>query len=245
MYTRPPPTPAAAAGEKGKELVAEALEEHDVVKRLIEELQTVEPEGEQYDAKCKVLSENVEHHAQEEEDEMFPVAREVLGENIGRLGREMKQRKRTSRRRRHRVNQLLAVGTRRDQMKAFVFGTIVGGLAVWRWREDIARYLDQGREELSKPLIRLGSKPIRSSTWPSRPLIPRHERTPAHKAQAQQAVLRPLKGGWRRSGATGQAVTLDGGQSGPSPRTATTMYRDMDMTYWLEKAEAEAADLGR
>jgi hemerythrin superfamily protein len=87
------PAVRAAAGEKGKELVAEALEEHDVVKRLIEELQTAEPEAEQYDAKFKVLSENVEHHAQEEEDEMFPVAREVLGENVGRLGREMKQRK--------------------------------------------------------------------------------------------------------------------------------------------------------
>ena len=83
----------AAAGEKGRELVAKAFEEHDIVKRLIEELQTADPDAEQFDAKFKVLSENVEHHAQEEEDEMFPVAREVLGENVGRLGREMKQRK--------------------------------------------------------------------------------------------------------------------------------------------------------
>jgi iron-sulfur cluster repair protein YtfE (RIC family) len=87
------PAVRAAAGEKGRELVAEAFEEHDIVKRLIEELLTAEPDAEQFDAKFKVLSESVEHHAQEEEDEMFPVAREVLGENVGRLGREMKQRK--------------------------------------------------------------------------------------------------------------------------------------------------------
>jgi hypothetical protein len=37
-------------------------------------------------------------------------------------------------------------------MKAFVVGTIVGGLAVWRWREDIARYLDQGREGVVEAL---------------------------------------------------------------------------------------------
>ena len=37
-------------------------------------------------------------------------------------------------------------------MKAFVFGTIAGGLAVWRWREDIERYVRQGRERVVEVL---------------------------------------------------------------------------------------------
>jgi Hemerythrin HHE cation binding domain len=57
----------------GQELVAEAIEEHQTVKRLIQELRTLEPEVEEYDANFKVLSENVEHHAKEEEDEIFRV----------------------------------------------------------------------------------------------------------------------------------------------------------------------------
>jgi hypothetical protein len=37
-------------------------------------------------------------------------------------------------------------------VKAFVLGIVVGGLAVWRWREDIERYLDQGREGVVEAL---------------------------------------------------------------------------------------------
>ena len=37
-------------------------------------------------------------------------------------------------------------------MKAFLLGTAIGGLAVWRWRNDIARFFDQGREGAVKAL---------------------------------------------------------------------------------------------
>src|SRR4051794_11331263 len=55
-----------------EELVAEGLQEHHVAKQLIEESQSIQPGGEEWTAKMTVLIENVEHHAEEEEGEMFP-----------------------------------------------------------------------------------------------------------------------------------------------------------------------------
>ena len=87
------PAVQAEADDEDKKLVAEAIEEHRIVKTLIEELKELEPTDEQYDAKMKVLTENVEHHAEEEEDEMFPVAEDLLGERLETIGMQMQQRK--------------------------------------------------------------------------------------------------------------------------------------------------------
>jgi len=57
---------------QAREMVGEALEEHHVVKILLEELSSMRPGDDQYDSKMKVLSENVLHHAEEEEEDMFP-----------------------------------------------------------------------------------------------------------------------------------------------------------------------------
>ncbi|MGH9903532.1 MAG: hemerythrin domain-containing protein [Pyrinomonadaceae bacterium] len=56
----------------------EGFEEHAVIKTLLQELATTPVESEQWTAKLKVLKENVEHHVEEEEGEMFPKAKEVL-----------------------------------------------------------------------------------------------------------------------------------------------------------------------
>jgi hemerythrin superfamily protein len=58
--------------------VMEAIEEHAVAKRLIKELEGLEPTDERYKAKLSVLMEAVKHHADEEEKEMFPMAREIF-----------------------------------------------------------------------------------------------------------------------------------------------------------------------
>jgi hemerythrin superfamily protein len=79
--------------QDGKDLVAEAVEEHHVVTTLMDELKGLDPADERYDAKFKVLMENVAHHIEEEEDEMFPEAEEVLGERLERLGQQMQERK--------------------------------------------------------------------------------------------------------------------------------------------------------
>lgn len=65
--------------EEIAETVAEGFEEHKVVKRLISECQAVETGGEEWIAKMTVIVESVEHHAGEEEEEMFPKVRTALG----------------------------------------------------------------------------------------------------------------------------------------------------------------------
>lgn len=63
------------AGEDNEELVDEATVEHASARDLIAQLQEMDPEDELYDAKVKVLSEQIAHHVEEEEKEMFPKAR--------------------------------------------------------------------------------------------------------------------------------------------------------------------------
>jgi hemerythrin-like domain-containing protein len=79
--------------QDGKDLVAEAVEEHHVVTTLMDELKGLDPTDERYDAKFKVLMENVEHHIEEEEGEMFPEAEAVLGDRLERIGQQMQERK--------------------------------------------------------------------------------------------------------------------------------------------------------
>lgn len=67
--------PAVKAELKDKLLVPEASVEHAGMKHLIAQLDGVEPDGEVFDAKVKVLSEYVKHHVKEEQTEMFPKAK--------------------------------------------------------------------------------------------------------------------------------------------------------------------------
>jgi len=77
---------------KAEEMVDEAYEEHHVVDLVLAELPTVDPEDERFAAKMTVLSELVEHHADEEEDEMFPTCEKKLGrERLEQLGEQMQQ----------------------------------------------------------------------------------------------------------------------------------------------------------
>ncbi len=83
----------AKADKDGKKLVDEAVEEHHVVKVLIGELKTLAPEADQYPAKFTVLTENVEHHIEEEEGELFPDAEQRLKGELDELGERMQRRK--------------------------------------------------------------------------------------------------------------------------------------------------------
>ncbi len=84
--------PAVRAALKDKLLVSEATVEHAGVKDLIAQLKGVEPDGEMYDAKVKVLSEYVKHHVKEEQTEMFPKAKATSVDMIA-LGARMAARK--------------------------------------------------------------------------------------------------------------------------------------------------------
>ena len=56
------------------DLVDEALNRHHAVHRLIKELKSMNPEDKQYGPKFAVLGEQVQHHIEEEEGKMFPLA---------------------------------------------------------------------------------------------------------------------------------------------------------------------------
>jgi len=84
---------AARKKDDGK-LYFEALEEHHVVELILPEIKGTGVESEQFAAKAKVLKDLVEHHAEEEETEMFPRARKLLTrDELLRLGAEMTQLK--------------------------------------------------------------------------------------------------------------------------------------------------------
>lgn len=74
------------------DLVAEGIEEHNVVKTLLGELQSLEPD-ETWTAKMKVLIENVEHHAEEEEKEMFPKVRSAMRAELETLAERLEAAK--------------------------------------------------------------------------------------------------------------------------------------------------------
>jgi len=84
--------PAVKAALKDKLVVPEATVEHAGVKDLIAQLEGVEPDGEMYDAKVKVLSEYVKHHVKEEQTEMFPKAKASSLDMVD-LGQRMAARK--------------------------------------------------------------------------------------------------------------------------------------------------------
>lgn len=84
--------PAVKKALKDTELVPEALVEHATLKDLIAQVKDVEPDGEMFDAKIKVMSEYVKHHVKEEENEMFAKAK-ASKLDMTALGKEMASRK--------------------------------------------------------------------------------------------------------------------------------------------------------
>lgn len=73
-----------------EELLREALEEHLGAKRLLADLMELDDDDEQLMAKVAVLKEQIEHHVEEEEKELFPEVRKACNaERLERLGAEM------------------------------------------------------------------------------------------------------------------------------------------------------------
>ena len=80
------------ASKKNEDIIDEATVEHASAKSLIAQILTMEPSDDLYDAKIKVLSEQIDHHVQEEESEMFPKARSAKIDLVA-LGAEIAARK--------------------------------------------------------------------------------------------------------------------------------------------------------
>jgi hemerythrin-like domain-containing protein len=86
--------PALKEHPKAKELVLEAYEEHSVVNMVMGELTDLAYDDETWGAKLTVMKENVEHHIEEEEEEMFKQARKVFEPSeLDELGSRMRARR--------------------------------------------------------------------------------------------------------------------------------------------------------
>jgi len=86
--------PALRDHPKAKDIVLEAYEEHNVVDTIMGEMANLAFDDETWGAKAKVMQENVEHHMEEEEGEMFRKARQVFDEDeLEDLGERMARRR--------------------------------------------------------------------------------------------------------------------------------------------------------
>ena len=80
------------AGKEFEDIIDEAVVEHASAKELISQILAEDTEEDLFDAKVKVLQEQIEHHVEEEEKEMFPKVRKAKLD-LEALGAEMQARK--------------------------------------------------------------------------------------------------------------------------------------------------------
>jgi hemerythrin superfamily protein len=87
--------PAMEKREELKDMVLESIEEHKQVKTLLREIDNLKSDSEKFEPKLKVLMENVEHHAEEEEEgKMFPKVRQLFTQqDLESLGQELEAAK--------------------------------------------------------------------------------------------------------------------------------------------------------
>jgi hemerythrin-like domain-containing protein len=89
----------AAKKKDDKDLYYEAIEEHHVVDLVLPEIKKTAVDSDEFSAKAKVLKDLVEHHAEEEESEMFPRARKLMDhDELRRLGDELAKAKESGQR---------------------------------------------------------------------------------------------------------------------------------------------------
>ena len=90
--------PALEEAKETRDVTLEAYEEHRLVKQLLTELEAEPKDTEQWTAKFTVLKENVEHHVEEEEGEMFKKARQILSDDeVATLGDRLEAAKKENR----------------------------------------------------------------------------------------------------------------------------------------------------
>ena len=92
--------PAMEKHEELKDLVLESIEEHRQIKTLLKEIDNLKSDSEKLEPKLSVLMENVEHHAEEEEEgKMFPKIRQICSQqDLEELGEELEAAKNHRRR---------------------------------------------------------------------------------------------------------------------------------------------------
>lgn len=82
--------PAMQKFEEERDQVVEAYDEHNEVKGLLLQMQNLEPSSSEFQSNLKMVKTGIEHHVGEEEGEMFPEAKNLLGEDrLQEIGRQI------------------------------------------------------------------------------------------------------------------------------------------------------------
>lgn len=86
--------PALQNNEQTGDMISEAYEEHQTVDEILAEMTGLAPSNGDFSTKLAELRENVEHHVEEEENELFPKAKRILGQHrLEEMGDQMQQMK--------------------------------------------------------------------------------------------------------------------------------------------------------
>lgn len=86
--------PAMKQFDETRDMISEALEEHQEVDQILNDMSTMSPGDEDFQDKLEELRDSVEHHVDEEENELFPKAEELCGEKqLNQMGQQMLQMK--------------------------------------------------------------------------------------------------------------------------------------------------------
>src|SRR4051812_17616515 len=68
----------AVKEKRTEDILLESLEEHVTIKRTLADLMRIDADDETFDAKVKVLKEEIEHHVEEEESDLFPTVKKLI-----------------------------------------------------------------------------------------------------------------------------------------------------------------------
>ena len=84
--------PAASRALDDNDMIEEAIVEHASAKRLIADIEAMRAGQDMFDARVKVLGEQIDHHVEEEEKELFPECRKA-SMDLEALGERLQQRR--------------------------------------------------------------------------------------------------------------------------------------------------------
>jgi hemerythrin superfamily protein len=80
----------AVRAARTEDILLESLEEHLGIKRVLADLLDISVDDETFDAKVKVLQEQVEHHVEEEESDLFPKVKKLFSKDeLEAIGQSM------------------------------------------------------------------------------------------------------------------------------------------------------------
>src|SRR5205085_11024290 len=86
--------PALQNNDQTEDQISESFEEHQEVKDMLAEMSGLQAGNEEFMSMMSDLREAVEHHVEEEENELFPKARKILGDSrLQEMGQQMMQMK--------------------------------------------------------------------------------------------------------------------------------------------------------